>query len=231
MTTLVQSAFVSGYGGTGSGFAIPLPGSASNGNAICVTIVTNEASVISSVKTSTGQDLTLDKTAELSQTLGQQILFYSIQNVTGTPTGVVLKMVADDSVYSWVEEVSGMASSSVVDANPTRATGGTDVTPTIAVTTTTAGAYIRFLSSYGSGQTFTPGSGYTAAYTGNLARHGQFNVNVGAAGAKTVTGTIDSANDWAVSAIAYKTAAGAASSPITGTSRLNQNRHTFGTRR
>lgn len=207
MTTLVQSAFVSGYGGTGAGFTLALTGAATTSNAICVTIVTNNSASVVSVKTSTGQDLTLDKAAETNQPGSQKILFYSVVGVTGTPTGVVLKMTTDESVYAWLEEVSGMATSSIVDVDPAKATGGTNTTPTISVTTTTANAYIRYLSSYGSGETFTPGSGYTAAYTASFNRHGQFNVDVGAAGTKSVTATIGAANDWAVSAIAYKTGA------------------------
>jgi len=78
---------------------------------------------------------------------------------------------------------------------------------TISVTTTTANAYIRYLSSYASGQTFTAGAGYTAAYTSSLGRHGQFNVDVGAAGTKSVSATIGGSDSWAVSAIAYKTGA------------------------
>lgn len=206
MTTLVQSKYFGGYGGTGAGVTTTLNAAATTGNSICVTLVIPVASVITSLKTSTGQDLTLDKAAETSSTAAQNILFYSVVGITGSPTGIVLKLAADATVYVYAEEVSGMASTLIVDANPTRSTGSS-TTPTISVTTATANAYIRYLSSYGSKETFTAGAGYTANDAGLLGRHGQFNVNVGAAGAKSVTATINSSNSWAVSAIAYKTGA------------------------
>ena len=209
MTTLVQSkADVSGlYGGTGAGINIAFPSAVTAGNAICVTLTMGTSVVISSVTDSNGGALTLDKTAETVQQGNQNIYFYSLQNVSGSPTGINVKLTSDNAIYVWMEEVSGMATASIVDVNPTKATGGYNTTPTMPLTTTTDSVYVRALMSYGAARTFTPGSGYTANTTASLSRHAQFNVNVGAAGSKTVDATISSAEDWAVSAIGYKTGA------------------------
>lgn len=218
MTTQVQNKYLANYGGTGAGVNFALTSAATAGNAICVTLTMATTAVISSVTDSNGVALTLDKAAETVQQANQKIYFYSLPSVSGTPTGINVKLTTDNSIYCYMEEVSGMATASIVDVNPTKATGGYNTTPTMSLTTTTADVYIRALMSYGAARTITPGAGYTANDTASVSRHGVFNVNVGAAGSKTVDATISSAEDWAVSAIGYKTgASGATVSTITGT--------------
>ena len=94
MTTLVQSkADVSGlYGGTGAGINIAFPSAVTAGNAICATLTMGTAVVISSVTDSNGVALTPDKPAETVQQGNQNIYFYSLQNVSGSPTGINVKL-------------------------------------------------------------------------------------------------------------------------------------------
>lgn len=209
MTTLIQykASVNSVYGGTGAGANFALDSAATTGNAICATVMMDPGVSVTSVTDSNGVALTLNKTAETNQQANENIYFYSIQSVSGTPTGINVKTATDTTISVWMEEVSGMASASIVDVNPAKATGGYNTTPTMSLTTTTDSVYTRALMSYGGGRTITPGAGYTANNTASVSKHGVFNVNVGTAGSKTVDATISSAENWAVSAIGYKTGA------------------------
>ena len=219
MVALVQSKYLQTSGGSGAGATISLDAAATTGNAICVTLELPTASVITSLMFGSNS-LTLDKTVETDLDAVKNIYFYTATNITGTPTDLVLVLDADVTIFAWAEEVSGMAASSYVDVNPSKVTDSSGTTAvSAAVTTTTANAYIRSYVSMSGGQTATGTNGFTAYPGTSQSRHGVYDVDVGAAGAKSVTMTIGGVEWWAVSSIAYKNAGGGAAtvSTITGT--------------
>ena len=219
MVALVQSKYLQTSGGSGAGATISLDTAATTGNAICVTLALPTASVITSLMFGSNS-LTLDKPVETDLDAVTNIYFYTATNITGTPTDLVLVLDADVTIFVWAEEVSSMAASSYVDANPFKVTDSSGTTAvSAAVTTTTANAYIRSYVSMSGPQTATGTNGFTAYPGTSQTQHGIYDVDVGAAGAKSVTATIGGVEWWTVSSIAYKNAGsgGATVSTITGT--------------
>ena len=209
---LVQSKFAAGFGGTGAGLNLSFDAAVTAGSSVCVTFQVPPAAVITSVTATGGNTFTQDKTAELNQQLTSLIYFFSCPVIAGAPTAVNIKMTTDESTYAFMEEVTGMATSSYVDADPAKVTGGTNTSVSSGITTTTDNAYVRAAVTLNSANTLIGTGGFTAYPGTALSRQEVYNTDMGAAGAKTITATIGASDDWAVSAIAYKTGASAPTS-------------------
>lgn len=140
-----------------------------------------------------------------------------LNNVTGTGSKAVtanFSASTDFNVTIW--RLSGTDTSGAADGSPAGATG-TSTTPSVGITTSVANAAIfAGISSDGS-QPSAPGSGYTLETLANAYWYdgAEYDIDVGAAGSKTVDATITSGL-WIINALAIKPAGGGTTQALSG---------------
>lgn len=137
------------------------------------------------------------------------IFFYRCSNITNAPTQVSIDINGTTLVTYAVLEVSGLSNSSPLDesaaAGPTNST-----TPTVGITTDSANQLVFALMQFDAGRQFTPGTGYTELqpYPDPVFGTAEYDDDVGAAGSKTVDGTLNSNAPWRIAAVSYRAAGG-----------------------
>lgn len=137
------------------------------------------------------------------------IFFYRCSNITNAPTQISIDINGTTLVTYFVLEVSGLSNSSPLDqsaaAGPTNST-----TPTVGITTDSANELVFAVMQFDAGRQFTAASGYTELqpYADPVFSTSEYDDDVGAAGSKTVDGTLNSNTPWRIAAVSYRAAGG-----------------------
>lgn len=206
MAAQVRRKNGSNNGGSGAGLTLSFDAAAAAGNALFVTLTLPIASTFVDLVAG-ANTFTLDRARELNQAGTAYVYFLSAVNITGTPASMVLRTDVDSAVFYFIEEVSGIASTSYVSDTPARVTG-TGTAVSAGITTSTNNAYARALLTLSGPQTAVGGDGFTAYPGTSATRQGLYLEDTGAAGGKNITATLGATELWVVSSIVYKNAGG-----------------------
>lgn len=140
---------------------------------------------------------------------GNALYFYRASNVTNGPTSVTIDWTGNALVTANIFEVSGLTNTSPVDATVADTTNfSSTTTPSQSITTTTDNAAVLAMLTLTSGTTITPDSGWSALpSSGSNFNFILYDNDVGAAGSKTVGGTLGATRLGRWTIAAYKAAA------------------------
>lgn len=124
---------------------------------------------------------------------------------TGAKTAEATLSAAPDQMCVAMWRLSGCDTTNAEDAR--NGASGNSSTASVSVTTATAGAAIFAIMSNGAGDG-TPGSGYTAETIADIFWYdsGEYDIDAGASGAKTVDFSLGGSAIWVINAIAIKPA-------------------------
>lgn len=149
------------------------------------------------------QDLTF-----VGTNLDNDYYIFRASNITNAPTSVSCVFGASNALITfYILEVSGLDNASPVDATVADTTSTASATPSKSITTNTANCLIFGILSQSNNRTFTADAGYSQlpAPTQSFDFLAYDN-DVGAAGSKTVSGTLDVFTNWRWGVVAYKAA-------------------------
>lgn len=139
---------------------------------------------------------------------GDTFFFYRRSNITNAPTSVTVDWTGNAGMTCNIFEVSGLDNASPVDATATDTSSTFNSSPSKSITTATGSAAVFGYLALSVNQTFTPDSGWSALPTsGSEYDFIVYDNDVGAAGSKTVSGTLGASTNWRWGVIAYKAAA------------------------
>jgi hypothetical protein len=166
-----------------------------SGNTPIISVTDNQSNTYTEDLTATGA-------------LGNSNYFYRASNITNAPTSVTIDWTGNALVTANIFEVSGLANTSPVDATVADTSNfSSTTTPSKSITTTTDNAAVFAWLTLANGATLTPDAGWSALpSSGSDFDFILYDNDVGAAGSKTVGGTLGSslAGRWTI--VAYKAA-------------------------
>jgi hypothetical protein len=201
-------------GGSGGSTSTPSQAKACTaGNGLLICVRWYNAVTISSI-TCTGETVTVVGSAFGNGTANQtaRSQWAVINNIQSTATKTVNVTLSGSAANATVSlhEVSGQNTTSMVGARPAASTGIATANPTHSLTTTAANSAI-FGALMGSASSSTPGATYTTlAFTTFWSyEFGEYLLDAGAVGAKTVNWTNAATHDWHIDAIEILPAGGA----------------------
>jgi hypothetical protein len=137
-----------------------------------------------------------------------------LSNVTGTGSKTATATLSGNpdqmAVTMW--RLSGCDTAGAEDAR--NGASGTSAGPTVSVSTSQSGSAIFAILSNDNGEA-TEGASYTPETIGNIFQYdsGEYDIDAGAAGSKTVNFTLGGSGTWVINAIAIKAAGGAEPDP------------------
>ena len=151
------------------------------------------------------QDLTF-----VGTNLDNDQYIFRASNITNAPTSVSCVFGASNTIITFdILEVSGLDNASPVDATVADTTSSFTTTPSKSITANTANCLIFAILSLSNSTTFTADAGYSQLPDTATSDFGFFvwDNDAGAAGSKTVSGTLSSATNCRWGVVAYEAAA------------------------
>lgn len=148
--------------------------------------------------------------------LDSDVFFFRASNVTNAPTSVSCSFGSGSALLTFnILEVSGLDNASPVDATAFDASSTNNASPSKSITTTTDGSLLIASLRLSTSRTFTADAAYSQLPNTATSDFDFFvwDNDVGAAGSKSVSGTLSSGTNHRWGVIAYKAAAGGPSRP------------------
>lgn len=177
-----------------------------SGNSICLAIkVANGAQPIVSVTDNQSNTYALDYTTS-DQTDDADVYFYSCHNITNAPTQVSIDTTGNNLSDYGVFEFSGLAATGALDE--TNLATGNSTTPSVGFTTDSANQAVVAILMMPAGRNVTADSPYTEyqPYADPVFDTFLATADIGTAGAKTASATLNTGVAWKMAVVSYRAA-------------------------